>query len=297
MFKKVVHMKNIKIIALVLLGFVYSCSKERIEEKQLNEYNPPYDYLNSKQEPEQEYVIDTNGTCPLVGLEGTELCVAKTCLSLPNGNPVYFPYTIKLMEQYTPKSMIYAQMPTVAGGSILETAGQVKVTAFKNGTALQLNSGCAYSLKMPSSWMRNYLRVYAGVDAGTYIDWTDVNIPFAITSGGHSANVSYFGWVNSAKDRGSATSSKLTFTSKTDKLENLGIFIYIPDTKTVMQVYNLVSGDIPNESKVKIIAIGIKANGDIFKFYKEMTVNKSEDITVKMQASSDPDITSILDNL
>jgi hypothetical protein len=290
-------MKFIKIIALVLFAFVFSCSKERIEEKPLNEYNPPTDYLNSKKQQEQEYVIDTNGTCPLVGLEGTELCVAKNCLSFPDGSPVYFPYTLKLIEQYTPKSMIYAQMPTVAGGKILETAGEVKVTAFKNGTPLQLNSGCTYSVKMPSTWQRNYLRVYAGVDAGIYVDWTDANIAFSIVSGGHNANVPGFGWINSAKDRSSTTNSKLTFKSKTDKLENLGIFIYIPDTKTVMQVYNLVSGDIPNESKVKIIALGIKANGDIYKFYKEITVNKSEEITIKMEASSDTDITSILESL
>lgn len=291
-------MKYIKLLALILFVFVYACSKERIEEKPLNEYNPPNDYLNSKKQQEQEYVIDTNGTCPLTGVQGTQLCVAKTCLMLPSGDSVYFPYTIKLIEQYKPKDMIYAQMPTIAGGNVLESAGEIKVTAFKNGTALQLRSGCSYSVTMPNPPLRNYLRSYSGIEGGAFIDWADnTNTAFAIVSNGHTANISGFGWINCAKDRSSTTNSKLTFTSKTDKLDNVAIFIYIPETKTVMQVYNMVSGNIPNESKVKIIAIGIRANGEFYKFYKEMTVNTSEEVTVKMEASSDADITSVLDGL
>ena len=256
------YLKALSVLVVLALLFSYSCSKERIEEKPLNEYASPNDYLNSKKQQEQEFIIDTNGTCPLVGrVYQTELCVAKNYLMLPGGDSVFFPYTLKLIEQYKPIDMIYAQMPTVASGNILETAGEVKVTTFKNGTELQLRSGCFYQIKMPNSSPKNYMHTYFGVNASSYIDWADNNSIFADTAGGYSNNISSFGWLNCASDKSSSNSSQITFTSKTDKLDNVAIFIYIPATKTVMQVYNAVSGNIPNGSSVKIIAIGVRANG------------------------------------
>jgi hypothetical protein len=285
-----------------MLLFQYGCSKDRIETKPLNAYASPNSYLNSKKQEEQLFVIDTNGTCPLIAKQGTELCMAKTCLKFPNGDSVHFPYTIGLIEIYKPKDMIYAQMPTVASGNILETAGEMRVRAYKNSTELLLRPGCFYTIKMPNAAPQNYMRAYYGDDGDNYTNWTDspspaVNPVFADTAGGYSSSITKFGWVNCDYNRAGSSNHQLTFTSSTDELTNVALFIYIPVTKTVMQVSNQVSGNIPDGTAVKIIAIGIKATGELYKFYSTQTVTASKSIEVTMESISDANLTSLLDGL
>ena len=289
-----------------ILTFQFGCSKDRIETKPLNSYSSPNSYLNSKKQTEQQYVIDSSGTCPLTAQQGTQLCMAKTCLMFPNvsGNDsVYFPYTIGIIEIYKPKDMIYSQMPTVASGSILETAGEVRVRAYKNGTELSLRPTCSYTIKMPNASPQNYMQAYYGGDGDNYSDWSNspspaVSATFANTTAGYYSNsILKFGWLNCDYSRAASTNYNLTFQSSTDELTNVAIFIYFPSTKTVMQVSNLVSGAIPNGSNVKIIAIGVKADGSLYKFYKAQTVSSSESIEVTMESTSDAALTTLLDGL
>lgn len=303
-------MKTCKILLAFSLAVIMvpaGCSKDRIEEKPLNEYASPNDYLNTKKQQEQEYIIDSTGTCPLTGLLGTELCMAKSCLMLPNGDSVYFPYTLKLIELYSPKDMIYAQMPTVASGNILETAGEIRVKTFKNGTELQLRPGCYYSVKMPNTSPQSFMRAFYGIENATFVDWTDdptslgittPNSPaFSDTTGGYANNIVKFGWLNCDVSRASSTNYNLTFVSKTDNLTNVALFIFFPTYKSVMQVYNGVSGNIPSGAQVKIIAIGVRSNGDLYNFYTSQTITASKDIEVTMKATTDAELTTLLDGL
>ncbi len=138
-------------MAVSSLAFV-QCSKDRIEEKQqMNEYEPINNYFDNKKQDEQEFVVDTNGQGPIVGNQGTKIWAEKTKLMYPNGDSVYFPYTVKLVELYTPKDMIYYQMPTVASGSLLTTGGEVRIRAFKDGQELLLRPGNAWTIEMPNA--------------------------------------------------------------------------------------------------------------------------------------------------
>lgn len=285
-------------LLLLFLFLFFSCSKERIEETKLNEYASSEEYFNSKMQQEQEYIIDTNGTCPLTALQGTELCVEKKCLSLPNGDSVYFPYILKVIEIYSPKDMIYAQISNVSEGKIIESAGVIKVTAFKNGAALQLRSGCSYSAKMPHATPKNNKRLYTGMETPLYINWVDVySSVFTNTGNGHFNTIPAWGWINCASDVSSGDSRKIAFTSKTDNLDNVAIFIYIPSKNVLTRVYNAESELIPNGVTIKIIAIGIKEDGSVYTFYQEKQINYADDIIIKMEASSEAKLESLLNGL
>ena len=178
------------------------------------------------------------------------------------------------MELYTPKDMIYYQMPTVASDTILETAGEIRLRAFKNGTELLLRPGCSDAVKMPNASPQNYMRVFYGYQVSNYINWTDNPVPlgvtggfipaFGTTSGGYLGSIARLGWINCDVTRGGANNHTLSFVSSTDILTNVAIFVYFPATKTVMQVYNVVSGSIPDGSAVKIVAIAVDAKGNLF---------------------------------
>lgn len=312
-------MKNLKLSSLLLLlgvitsFIISSCSKDRIQQKSLKSYDAQAtnNYLDSKKQAEQEFTIDSSGTGPIMGIQGTTISGAKNCLMLPNGDTVAYPFIVKLVELYTPKDMIYAQMPTVASDSIMETDGEIRVRAFKNGTELSLMPGCDFSITMPNAAPKNYMRVFYGFNASTYTNWTDVPASLGVTtsvspvfstnSTSYLAQIAKLGWVNCGYKRGSSNNHNLTFVSATDDLTGVALFVCFPSSdparKGVMQVYNTVSGAIPSGSTVKIIAIASDAAGQLYSFNQTLTVTANQNIEVTMAAISDADLTALLNGL
>ena len=298
-------------LVIAITAMAYSgCSKDRVEpeeEKKLNEYNSANDYLDSKKEEEQEFEVDTPGTGPITGKKGTNLWVPKECLMFPNGDSVDWPFTVKLVELYSAKDMIYYQLPTVAGGNIMETEGEIRVRAFKDGTELLIRPNCSIEIEMPNSAPKNYMRVFYGFDSGSITDWTDdpstlgvsttLNPVFSVIPSGYRASIAKLGWINCGFTVGTGTGHQLSFTSTTDILQNVSIFAYFPSHKGLMQVYNLTSGVIPSGSDVKLVGMAIDASGNLFSFDGTLNVTSNVSVTVTMQAISDPDLTALLDAL
>ena len=170
-------MKSLNLIACSLVALVIaSCSKERIELKpQLNAYSSPNAYLDSKKQAEQEFIITDTSQGPIVGNQGTTIWGSKNCLRMPNGDTISYPFTLKLVELYTPADMIYYQMPTVSASRILATDGEIRIRTYKNGTELNLLPGCAgFMVSMPNTAPQaNYRRKFYGFNSGSIVDFTD----------------------------------------------------------------------------------------------------------------------------
>ena len=148
------------------------------------------------------------------------------------------------------------------------------------------------------------MSIYKGTDNGTFVDWTNTGVPFTLTSYtdvgftyGYKGLMSSFGWLNADIDASNSSSSAITFASTTDNLANVGIFIYIPSTKTVMQVYGLNSGAIPNGEAIKIILMAQDASGQLFSYTESRTANANITITLSLSSTSDADLTTHLDAL
>jgi len=303
-------MKKLSLLALSIIVLVIaSCSKERIELKpQLNSYSSPNAYLDSKKQAEQEFIID-GSQGPIVGNQGTTIWGGKNCVRLPNGDTIDYPFTLKLVELYTPADMIYYQMPTVSASRILATDGEIRIRTFKNGTELNLLPGCAgFMVSMPNAAPQaNYRRKFYGFNSGSIVDFTDDLSSLGITSSqsafwgvdtiGYNSIIERFGWINCAQLAGTTSGSTLSFASNVDDLTNVAIFAYLPATKTVMQAYNQSMGIIPNGSDVKIIAIAVDANGNLFSYYQQLNVNASQTIQVTMSQTTDAQLTALLNAL
>lgn len=294
-------------IALIGISILFSCKKDRIEKKEKNDYAPVNDYLDTKKQQEQEFEITGLSNDTITGNQGTKLLAGKDCLMFANGDTVGYPFTIKLVELYTPKDMIYWQIPTVAGGNILETDGEIRVRAVKNGQDLLLRPSCFYRVMMPNAAPKNYMREFLGFDGGGFTDWTDnpsalgvttsVNPVFGTDSYGYIGDVPRLGWLNCGLLANNGSGSTIAFTSETDNLQNVGTFVYFPATKSVMQAYNSVTGLIPSGTSVKIILIGVQSSGQLFYFYKDTTINSSASIDVELAPISDADLTTLLNSL
>ena len=298
------------IAASVLIFF--GCSKKRITKTTLIAYEQPYGYLYSKQVAEQDFKIDSAGTGPIVGNQGTKIWTGKKCLMMPNGDTVKYPFHVKLVELYTPKDMIYYDMLTMASGNVLETSGEIRLRAFKDTTELVLKKGGCYATveflnPAPKS---NYMRVFYGYSpAAGYFDFSDdpatagaatgLNPIFSTTTtpSGYIGSIGKLGWINCGTKVSLASSSVLTFTSSVDDLTNVAIFVYLPATRSVIQAYNLSTVQIPNGSSAKIVAIAIDTNNQLYSFSQNLTVSAAQQISITMSATTDADLTALLDGL
>ena len=286
-------------IFLLVALLYFSCSKDRVKQAPLKTYSPVSSYLNSKEQAEQTFIIDSAGPGPIVGNQGTKIWGGKNCLEFPNGDTVGYPFMIKLVELYTAKDMIYYQMPTVAGGTILETSGEIRLRAFSGTTELLLKpSPCSFEIQMPCAAPISGMDAWYGITTGGNPDWTSTpTTPFTTNVASYTAYPSILGWINCGQLAGSTYNSTLTFTSTTDDLTNVGIFVYIPATKTVIQAYNSTTTPIPNGTSVEIIAIGVDGGGNLFSQYQTQTVNTSFAVPITLSATTDAALTTVLNGL
>lgn len=295
------------LLVTVISVSITSCSRDRIE-RDLNTYESPNAYLDSKMQDEQVFVIDSAGEGPIVGNQGTTIWGSIDCLQLPGGGAVTYPFLVKLVELYTPKDMIYYRMPTVSAGMPLETAGEIRLRAEKDGQELYLTQPCAFKVSMPNAAPQlNYMNVYYGIENGEVVDWTTdlgvfgitqtQNPVFDVDTIGYTAFIEKLGWINA--DRGVSTSGtySITFDSDEDDLTNVIFFAYLPDSKTVLQSSNSVISGIPSGANAKIVAIAVNASGSLFHFYQELTVTGNSTQMVIMSEISDSDLTTLLDSL
>ncbi len=286
-------------VLIVSSTIFYSCKKDRIEEpepEQLNSYSPINNYLDSKKQQEQDFEITGPSNDTITGNQGTKVLGAKNCLTYQNGDTIDYPFTVHLVELYTPKDMIYWQMPTIASGDIMDSDGEIRVRATANGQELILKPSCPFWFEMPNANPDASKTIFNGNDNGSYVNWIDSQAPFTLTANGYSAFSNTLGWHNAGEIAGSGGHT-LTFTSSTDDLSNVGIFIYMPTTKTVMQVYNMTSGQIPNGTSVKIVLMAQDGSGNLFSYTESRTVNASATISLSLSQTTDADLTSYLNNL
>ena len=283
--------------------FYWGCKKDRIQEKTLNSYDSPDSYLDSKKPAEQTFEIDSTGTGPVVGNQGTKIWGTDihTCfMYVADTTPVYYPYTLKLVEVYTPKDMIYSRMPTVSSGRILQTGGEIRLRAFKDSKELALKStgNCGIPIEMKNPAPVSGMKVYYGFTNGAgHPDWEESAGTFTVDPQyGYQGITQKFGWINCDSRADSASSVTVSLTSSVDELTNIRFFIYIPKTKTVMEVYDTVSENIPTGSDVKIIGIAMQGS-NFFSFYEARNLSSSATIDVEMKATSEPQLTQLLDGL
>ena len=188
-------------------------------------------------------------------------------------------------------------MPTVASGNILETDGEIRLRAFKGTEELTLKPSCPYMIEMPNSSPETYMNIFYGTDNGSFVDWSDSQVGFNVIPYGYQAFPNTLGWINCDNQIGNGLGHTLNFTSSTDNLQNVGIFIYFTNHKGLMQAYNMSTGLIPNGSNVKIVMIAIDASGNLFSYNETRTVTASATIDVVLSGITDPNLTAYLDAL
>lgn len=297
--EKVKHVQLMIIRIFLLLIIFYSCSKERIKEKQeLNTYEPINNYFDTKKEQEQIFIIDTNGTGPIIGIHGTRIYTDKSKLMFPDGSNVYYPYEVRLIELYTPKDMVYYLISNQKYDTLLHTHCVIKIIATKNNQQLLLKPGTTWYLEIPSANPANNMKPYYASSSLT--NWVDNNNNYFITtSTGYAGEINKLGWFSCSKipdNYNSFSFVNVSFSSQTDDLTNVPVFMYFPSLKSLI-LANSGFSKTPKNENIKSFAIGINNLLQLFYFYKEFQATQNTNIEIIMNQTTDNYITNLLNSL
>ena len=287
---------KIAIVVSVIIGIVISsCSKDRIETE-LKSYESMQDYFDSKKPEEQEFIIDTLGSCPITGMLGTRICVAKTSLQLPEGDSVYFPYILKLVEIYSPQDAIYYSFSHVEQNGIYSCKGQTRVRYFKNDVELSLRSSQAWELEMPVEAPEPNFNVFLGTSQEPIRFEKSAQL-FDTTLYGLSAVISQTGWSAAASSIDMSDVNTLSFSSTTDNLETVTMYVYLSEYESLIHVQSAQSIAVPTGTSVSLVVMAIDSSDQLFSYTKDFVVSADTTVDVSLSETSDEVLTAVLEGL
>jgi len=290
-----------------LFLFTY-CSKDRIDDDddddttQLRTYEPMDAFYEANRQQEQEFELTGEGSGPIVGAQGTKLWLDSTMFMYQNGDDVSYPFTIGLIELYTPKDIILYNMPTVSDGKLLSTDGEIRVKAYKDSVDLYLKPNAIYQAHMPSGDPSEDMDIFYGVETSSYVDWTistDPDDDISTDTEGYMMLLTKIGWINADYIYDfPMTKTSITFQSTTDSLDaNVAKFLYFPDIPSVMQVYTGESGDVPIGDDATVILFAMDAAGDMFYYSEDITISANPVIDVTLESITEDNLISFLEGL
>jgi len=295
-----IHRKLINYIIISCLLFA-ACNKKRVEQ---DAYQSMDTFYNKYKQKEQDFVVDTGQSpCLITGMMGTRLyniCDTGMFVRKKDGSSITYPYHIRLVEIYPIKDMILWPLPSIAAGKILETEASIRVRGFKDNDTLVLKPGRTYTADFaPVTNLFSPAQVYDGIDNGTFVDWVIDNASSVIVNPFYdSLTVANMGWVNTARLHSSSSSyATITFSAPGTNPQNIGIFLVFKNFKSVMQVYNLVSGQIPAGETVTLIAMAVNQNNQYLLQKQDYTISANMTIALNMQAISESDLITTLSGL
>ncbi|OQB00078.1 MAG: hypothetical protein BWY22_00002 [Bacteroidetes bacterium ADurb.Bin217] len=282
------------VAAIIVVISFQNCSKDRIETETTS-YESMNEYFDSKKQEEQEYIIDTLGECPLTGKLGTRICINKSDLQFTNGDSIYYPYTLKLVELYSIKDMIYYQATNNTSDGYYTSKGEVRIRTFKNDTELQLRQNKAIEVEIKDSLANQDMSVYyqQATDPFTWSKSTDI---YSATEYGYLGLVS-LGWNAAGKQASYTNQAIVSFTSETDNLETVEMYMYVSSAQSIVRINNHKQIETPIGEQVTFICMAIDKQNQLYSYTTNKTITGDTTIVVTLTKISDNDLTQILDNL
>jgi len=301
-------------IAIIAITFFISCSKERTEDKVTStSYAPMDDFYNNNAPEEQTFTIDSLGGDTIKGKDGTKIWGIPKVIFMYKSNhlDIIYPYTLKLIEAYSMKNMILERLPNVAQNKILQSAGELKVTAFKDTSTLLLKQNCGLHMWSPSSTTPDAsMKIYYGFTNGNSNDWninvtqTDYLFPsdtvtkLSVSGNGYLTEITKLGWV-SINHSFSYTNSNITFNvSGTNTNTNyIDLYVIFKNRHSFIKVSSFAANNLPTGEPITVFAMAKDSNGQMYYFKQDYTISNGLQVTINMTSSTESQILTLMGSL
>ncbi|MDD3877827.1 MAG: hypothetical protein PHT69_14495 [Bacteroidales bacterium] len=292
-----------------------SCSKDRIEDPEEKQIQTDYasldDFYDLNELPEQEFVIDSTGGDTIIGMDSTIIWgVPKEIFMIKSTQQdISYPYTLKLIEAYSIKNMILSRLPGLAQGDVLKSAGNVKITAFKNADELALKNNCGLNFWSPSQNPVSNMDIFYGFTNGTTNDFnndvlltdylfaadnvTSVNI---YSSGYHSLTAK-LGWMNVGQKLTPGGLTTITFTATGNNTNYIDVYVVFNDRHNFVKVSNLSAPNMPVGENITVFAIAKDASAVMYYFKEDYVITSGLNVDLNMITSTEAQVLSMMDAL
>jgi len=283
-------LKSFAVLALFAAAFT-SCKSDRDDKN--DEYSNMDEFYNKHRQEEQEFTIDSTGTGPIVGKQGTKLWSGDTSIFMfPNGGNVTYPFTIKLIELYPESDFMEFPMSTVSNSTLTEAAGAVRIRAFKNGTELVLKPGKTYYTELTdtNNLLQN-MKVYYGENKDVDVNWTQSADVAVTNASSYYVGMTQMGWMMCAKPHtSSAPTTSVTIEAEGSGTENIDVYITAKNYFSVVRVKKLTSIPIPIGEDVRVVAMAMDQNKNYRLHYSKETVTTGMKIKLDLDVVTEQEV-------
>ena len=202
-----------------------------------------------------------------------------------------------------------SRLPGLAQGSLLQSGGELKITAFKNSDELALKQNCGLPFRAPAANPVAGMGVFYGFTTGTTTDWNiDVlqtgylfsndNVTALNSSGnGYQVKIAKLGWLNIGKKITPATQANITFTATGTNTNYIDVYVVFNNLHTYIKASNLAANNLPAGEPVTVFAIAKSTGGDMYYFKNNYTISNGLQIPLVMTTATVAQVLSIMAGL
>lgn len=252
---------------------------------------------------------------PFVAKNGTKIWIYASDLILPDGTKATYPFDLEVLELLTPKDMILNQKPTVSQGRLMTTGGELFIKATKGGKELYTSFFNSTNIVIPAKSTVEGMSLFYGESTGGFLEWypekerprqqqgvpTQTGVLTRTDSLKEKSYVIFptqIGWINCDKfSQFQGAKTKIKFMSAYPELKNIQKFLFFPDLKSVMQVYDGTSGDVPVGQSVKVICVAVTKDEQVFLFTKDIVVVDNQVVNIELKLATQKELTDYLQTL
>ena len=188
-------MKNLTLIALVLITTLFACKKDRGNDDtklSLAEFNAKFSV------PTQKFNGTAGAAFSITGTKGMKFDFPANAFLDASGNPVTGNVVVSLKEVLSKRDIILSGKVTQSNGQLLISGGEFQILASQNGQALKLNPAVAVAVKVPTTFNTAPMDLFVWAPtAASDSTWVlDQKARVATSADFYQFNLPNFGWIN-----------------------------------------------------------------------------------------------------
>lgn len=286
------------LLLALLIGFT-ACKKDRISDDNFSSMD---EFFDANKVEEQEFIITSEDTVgPIIGNQGSKLYVGKHLFKYVDRNDsLTFPYSIKLVELYKYKDIIFYQMPTPHVNGPLFNGGEIRVRAYKNAEELMLIPGLFYQSLFSSVATETDMNAFQGqTQADKYEVWekSSDGSKVSVVTDKYQVESYKMGWLSPAKNRSIASKTDIKFTVTGSGGENISLAICFKDFNCILMGKNLELKDIPVGESATIVAMAKDQKGGFRLHQETLTTTANMTIDLDMKEVTEVELKAALEGL
>lgn len=188
-------MKNLTLIALVVIMALFACKKDKGNDETkltLAEFNAKFSV------PTQRFNGTGNAAFSITGTKGMKFEFPANSFIDASGNPVTGNVVVSLKEVLSKRDIILSGKVTQSSGQLLISGGEFQILASQNGQALRLNPAVAVAVKVPTTFNTDPMDLFVWAPTVTSDStWVlDQKSRVTTSTDFYQFNLPSFGWIN-----------------------------------------------------------------------------------------------------